>query len=73
MDSQALVLMRDFNLWRNFNMLEGQISKAQAARRLLVCMDDKFLTQVIKELTRGRSPAVLHVYRRVRCQQPFLQ
>lgn len=76
MDSKALVLMRGFNLWRDFNMLEGQISKAQAARRPLVCINAKFVTQMIKELTRGSSPAVLHVYRRVRCKgqgQPFLQ
>lgn len=76
MDSKALVLIRGFNLWRDFNMLEGQISKAQAARRLLVCINDKFVTQMIKELTRGSSPAVLHMYRRVRCKdqgQPFLQ
>lgn len=55
MDSKALVLIRGFNLWRDFNMLEGQISKAQAARRLLVCINDKFVTQMIKELTRGSS------------------
>lgn len=76
MDSKALVLIGGFNLWRDFNMLEGQISKAQAARRLLVCINDKFVTQMIKELTRGSSPAVLHMYRRVRCKdqgQPFLQ
>lgn len=76
MDSKALVLIRGFNLWRDFTMLEGQISKAQAARRLLVCINDKFVTQMIKELTRGSSPAVLHMYRRVRCKdqgQPFLQ
>lgn len=55
MDSKALVLMRGFNLWRDFIMLEGQISKAQAARRLLVCINDKLVTQMIKELTRGSS------------------
>lgn len=44
------------------------MSKVQAARRLLVCIDDKFLTQVIKALTRGGSSAVLHMYRHVRCK-----
>lgn len=53
------LLMRDFCLRRDFRLLKGQISKVQVARRLLVCIGSKLLTQVIKELARGGSPAVL--------------
>lgn len=47
-----------------------------AFRRLLVGIDDKFLAQMVEELTREGTPAGLHTYKHVRCEgqgQLYLQ